>query len=321
MGCWNQTCGLTQIHIRAGEPVLVFPLVESPRDSLCYSTPYWTPFPIPFASEYNDYGGGENSSGLGLEMILSFLQKNLVEVEVGENEYHDIAVKRENFEEDNFWEAIHEQRLKMNSYGKEKNVGFVMIKQSIVDYLIEHEEFSHYEGYDENGSKYTKYKFADILTGLEVVLDKLFGVDDSDDLGEDVPEELRSKLKFLMRYRMLERVASDIYETDEHNWAASWLRYGVGSHLGYSGFSSTIVEDKLSEYIEADDREGARVLMTQYLTMQFIDSFLMGTRKFWSPQAGAGSQNSDQGGYRLLSAAIIHVLDEEKAQWDAEDYD
>jgi len=314
MGCWNQTCGLTQIHIRAGEPVLVFPLIESNRDSLCYSTPYWTPFPIPFASEYNDYGGGENSSGLGLDMILHFLQKNLAEIEQGENKYHDIAVKREGFDEDKFWEAIHEMRLKVNVYNKEKEIGFVMIKQSVVDYLIEHEQFSQYEGYDEKGSKYTKYKFADILTSLEVVLDKLFVVEEED---SDVPEELREKLKFLMRYNALERISSDIVDADKHNWAAQWLRYGIGSHLGYSGFSSSIVENKLFKYVEAGDREGARELMVQFFTMKFIDSFMMGTRKFWSPQAGAGSQNNDQSGYRLLMGAMAHVLDEEKAERDA----
>lgn len=25
MGCWNQTCGLTQLYIRAGEEVIVVP--------------------------------------------------------------------------------------------------------------------------------------------------------------------------------------------------------------------------------------------------------------------------------------------------------
>lgn len=316
MGCWNQTCGLTQIHIRAGEKVMVFPLVESHRDSMCYSTPFWTPFPIPFASEYNDYGGGENSSGLGLDMIIECLQKKLVEIEQGENKYHDIAVKREGFDEDKFWEAIHEMRLKIQSYNNaEKEVGFVMIKQSIVDYLIEHEEFSHYEGYDENGSKYTKYKFADILTTLEVVLDKLFATEDD----PSVPEELRSKLKFLMRYRALERVANEVHDADKYNWAADWLRFGGHSHLSYGAFSSSIVTEALGEYIEAGDREGARELLTQYLTMQFIDSFMMSTRKFWSPQAGAGSQNDSQGGYRLLAAAMIEVLDVEKAERDSWD--
>ena len=315
MGCWNQTCGLTQIHIRAGEPVLVFPLVEAHRDSLCYSTPYWTPFPIPFASEYNDYGGGENSSGLGLDMIISCLQEKLVEIEQGENQYHDIAVKREGFDEDKFWEAIHEMRLKIHSYNNaEKEVGFVMIKQSVVDYLIEHEVFERYEGYDEKGSKYTKYKFADILTTLEVVLDKLFSVNEIEDEGID--EELRGKLKFLMRYRALERIANEVHEADKNNWAADWLRFGGHSHLSYGAFSSSVMTEALDAYVEAGDREGARELLTQYLIMQFIDSFMMSTRKFWSPQAGAGSQSDSPDGYRLLAAAMTKVLDDEKAERD-----
>lgn len=314
MGCWNQTCGLTQIHIRASEEVMVFPLVESHRDSLCYSTPFWTPFPVPFMSEYNDYGAGENSSGMGLEMILTFLRKKLVEIDVGENKYHDIAVHREGFDEDKFWSAIHEQRLKIDTYQSQKEIGFVMIKKSVIDYLIEHEEFARYDGYDaESGSKYTKYKFADVLSTLEQIIDKMFSEDEED---SDLPEEVRAKLRHLKRYRLLEQVAGDIKDKDKNCWAAQWLGYGAGSHLSYSGFSSSIVESKLVDYIDAGDRDNARELLTQYLTMQFVDSFLMSTRKFWSPQAGAGSQNDDPDGYRLLAAAMVHVLDAEKAERD-----
>lgn len=314
MGCWNQTCGLTQIHIRAGEKVVVFPLVESDRDSLCYSTPFWTPFPVPFVSEYNDYGAGENSSGIGLELVLNFIREKLVEIEVGENKRHDIAVHREGFDEDKFWSAIHKRRLTINTYQSQKEIGFVMIKKSVLDYLIEHEEFAHYDGYEAGvGSKYTKYKFADVLSTLERIVDKLFSEDDE---YSDLPEEVRIKLRHLKRYRILEQVAGEIKDSDKNCWAAQWLGYGARSHLNYGGFSSNIVESKLVDFIEAGNRDGARELLTQYLTMQFVDSFLMSTRKFWSPQAGAGSQDNDPDGYRLLAAAMTHVLDIEEAEQD-----
>lgn len=316
MGCWNQTCGLTQIHILAGEKVMVFPLVKSEADSLCYSTPFWTPFPVPFSSEYDDYGAGENSTGLGLDMVIEFLRGKLVELEVGKNKFHDIAVKRDCFDEQLFWNAIHEQRLAINTYNGDKEVRMVMIKQSIIDYLIEHNEFSLYEGYDANGSKYTKYKFADIVASLDGLLDELFVKETN--LPDGISEELRAKFERLMSYKMLEQAAEAAVNKDEHNWAGRWLQFS-GSHLSYGSFSSHLIESRLTELVEANDREGARELLIQHLVMRFVDSFIMSVRKFWSPQAGAGSQNASQDGYRLLAKAMTHVLDEEKARWDAED--
>ena len=44
MGCWNQTCGLSQLHIRHGQDVMVVALVKNNGyDSLCYTTPFWAP--------------------------------------------------------------------------------------------------------------------------------------------------------------------------------------------------------------------------------------------------------------------------------------
>lgn len=326
MGCWNQTCGITQLHITAGEKVMVFPLVQSPQDNLCYTTPHWTPFAIPFTSHYNDYGAGEDSSGPGLNAILKFLKENLVEVEQGKNRFHDIPVKREDFDEEKFWEAIHEQRLSVKThYGDQYQVGMVMIKHSIVEYILEHQVYSHYEGYDrESGtSKYTKYKFADVLASAEPILDKLFDHEDLDleDLDEEQAQRAIKQYRALKRYRALEQAATAVSESDERNWAANWLRHGCPSHLRYSAFSSLAIDDALLHCVDTLDRDTAREILALFLTTVAIDEFLMETRKFWSPQAGAGSQNSSHSGYRLLMSAMSKALDDEKAEWDDEDDD
>ncbi len=46
---------------------------------------------LPFLSEYNDYGGGENSHK-NIRYILDGLKQQLVEMPEGENQYHDISV-------------------------------------------------------------------------------------------------------------------------------------------------------------------------------------------------------------------------------------
>jgi hypothetical protein len=54
MGCWNGTCGLSGLPIFHGTEMYVFPIVESYRDSFCYSTALYRPSVLPFRAEYND---------------------------------------------------------------------------------------------------------------------------------------------------------------------------------------------------------------------------------------------------------------------------
>ena len=60
MGCWNKTCGLSNLYIKAGQEAYVFPLVKRSQDGeRCYSHAFWKPMLLPFVTEYNDYGGGK----------------------------------------------------------------------------------------------------------------------------------------------------------------------------------------------------------------------------------------------------------------------
>lgn len=115
MGCWNGTCGLTNLPIVHGDEMYVFPIVESYRNSFCYSTALYRPSVLPFRAEYDDYGSGEKCGGVGLELLMEGIKHNLVEMEVGENQYHDIAVKREGFNVDTFFEVCHKKRLRFQN--------------------------------------------------------------------------------------------------------------------------------------------------------------------------------------------------------------
>lgn len=68
MGCWNKTCGLSNLHITSGQKVTVFLLEKNlVATDRTYTTSFYHPALTPFYSEYNDYGGGENSSGVWYE--------------------------------------------------------------------------------------------------------------------------------------------------------------------------------------------------------------------------------------------------------------
>lgn len=67
MGCWNKTCGLTQLPIYAGDKVITFIIIEAPYaenlTSPCYENSFWNVIPLPIYGEYNDYGWMEEDDG------------------------------------------------------------------------------------------------------------------------------------------------------------------------------------------------------------------------------------------------------------------
>jgi hypothetical protein len=300
MGCWNQTCGLTQLHIRAGDEVMVFAIVKALKvTDLCYTTPFYSPIMMPFYAKYDDYGGGEECSGLGLKIVMDAIKQRLVDIPQGPNQYHDIPVKKESFDVDVFFEACHERRLFVEHYTKTRqHVDFVMFRKDVIDYLMENRVLEQYVGNGQGtsgwGNNYVKYKFADVVKGLPECVDQLMSVKDS-------PLGLWEPLRQLRELKSANHAASWLENSD--NYRYSNLMH-VNEHITH--LITRKANDKLVEYL------------TEYLKAQFIDGFMSSTRKHWIPQTGAGSQQQEHGPYRLLMSAMGHALDKEKAEWESE---
>ncbi len=307
MGCWNQTCGLSQLHIRANQDVVVLALVKNNGvDSLCYTTPFYAPVMMPFYAKYNDYGGAEDCTGIGVDLVMNAIKEQLVELPVGPNEFHDIAVKREGFDTDVFFEAVHEDRLfiKGRFDRQRQHVGFVMIHKAVFDHVIENRVVERYVGAN-NGTtgwdnSYIHITFADVAKDIETCVEHLF----------------ESCKKDLFRFDPLRglRTLNEGKEKAQVNTAAQWL-----AHDEYRYSSLVRPSLMVCDYVEANDREGLKGMLTEYLKAMWIDGFMMETRKFWSPQAGAGSQQQEPDGYLLLIDAMKSVLDAEKREYE-EDY-
>lgn len=297
MGCWNKTCGLSNLAIHEGEPVMVFTLVQNNDISdFCYSTALYSPVLLPFYSHYNDYGAGERSSGVGLPLIIDGLKERLIEQEQGENQYHDIPVKRDTFDEDKYWEAIHERRLKVGHYnGGIRDVQFVMFHKRVVDHILENYVMQQFVKRGDN-YEYVDYKFADILASLPPVIEALMKSRDADSFRWFRPLEM-----------MMDEDLKD-------NLAADYLRYSDTYRYSNLIDINVLIHELVKQ--NADDLL-AHVLI-DHLTAKFIDGFMMSTRKVWIPGCHEGSQSSEDDAYRALMAAMTKVLDEDKAKYDYE---
>lgn len=162
MGCWNQTCAITNLPILHGDAVVGLILVESSHNALSLSK-YHTIMPFYFEGEYDDYGGVEKETGKMIPVLMSALSKKVVEVTPKE-EYvrSDIKVSREDFDFDMFITSSERGKLFVNLtsiFNKEKKqvkVDHVQIHKSAFDDIIERYSFKYYD-YELRESKITNF--------------------------------------------------------------------------------------------------------------------------------------------------------------------
>jgi hypothetical protein len=304
MGCWNKTCGLSNLHITAGTPVYVFVLEKNKSYDHCYSTSLFSPLLLPFESVYDDYGGGEDSSGPALDYIMNMIKKDLVEMEVGENQYHDIEVKREGFTPEKFFEAVHEDRLSIQGRRAEPTqLYFTMMRKDIVDDILANRTIEDYVGDGKGtcgyGNNYVKYKFADIVADIRPLLN------DAMEIVSNIDKELLS----LKMFSGLDYM----FDQDYENKVLKWMR---GDSYRYS----RIVDMKqvISKGLEigtVDSINKVAALLEEYLKGIYIDGFMHSARKTWIPGGHEGSQSMSGGALRLLGAATVRALDREKVEW------
>lgn len=306
MGCWNKTCGLSNLFINSGTPVYVFVLERNQKiDSLCYSTPFYSPLLLPFNSEYDDYGGGESNSGPALPVIMNAIKDQLVEFDLGENEYHDIAVKRADFDDELFFKAIHEDRLKVKRHpaGVPTDLNFVMFRKDIVDNILDNWIREEYVG-DGKGNtgynnNYIMVTFRDIIADLPEYLDLL-------------EEKINESDDGALSLRFFGGLA-ELFKYGEPNKVGKWMRGD-----GYRYSKVLRMDDVIIELMQEGKRKEAQDLLIENLKARYIDGFMHATRRVWLPGAHEGSQDQEHHGYRVMNAAIAEVLDKQKAQFEEE---
>ena len=305
MGCWNKTCGLSNLHITAGTPVYVFVLERNKTYDQCYSTGLFSPLLLPFESVYDDYGGGEDSSGVALPFVMKGLKDELVEMELGENEYHDIAVKKEGFNDKLFFEACHEDRMQIRGRfdAEPTQVYFTMMRKDVVDVILETRKIEEYVGDGKGthgwGNNYVYVTFSDIVASVRPLLEQLL-----EDMSKTENEFIRSMIfESMHKYR-------DQFE------AAKWLS---GDSHRYSRIVD--IRQVASRALEIGTLESVnrlQELLVEYLKGVYIDSFMHATRKSWIPGGHEGSQSTSGGALKLLGKVISDVVDKERADWLAE---
>lgn len=333
MGCWNGTCGLSGLPIINGEEIYVFPIVESYRDSFCYSTALYRPSVVPFRAKYNDYGGGEECNGPALNLLIDGIRKQLVEMEVGKNQFHDIAVKREGFDVDMFFDACHEKRLRflnpLRGYENQpqtRDVFFTMVRKDVVDRLWNEWKFDMYIGTDgiaPKGFERDKYYIKNITyTKLAELIPEYMEQEATSQLSPIRMKQLERYNDENIRKEMeLFYREDNMFKSFDDHILSRTFRHSLGGSYsdGYNNIGD-IKDEILKKYFDGD-KEAAYELLREVMITVMINDFMNHTRRIWLPPMHQGSQSECYAEYRLMNKITEDVMTarEKEYGWDEED--
>lgn len=278
MGCWNKTCGLTGLPIHAGTPVYVFVLIGQPGS---YSGEYWTPVHTPFYAEYDDYGGGENNTGITLPYVLNELSNKCIDKSVL-------------FDIDSFYESIRNETLKVLSWDeKPTQVAFTMMHKSIVDDILDKFVIKKYVG-EGNGNcgydnAYISHTYADFVKDIPGLLESLKSENEELDYKWAFNDTLRSLAKKHISAIYFQRniEASDMASTIEYIW--DWKQGNIPD--------LDIIP-----------------LLSELLKGIILDRFLISVRKTWAPGGYEGCQHDAIEGYEVLCNSMLTHIDQRKKE-------
>ena len=299
--------------IQAGTEVWVFPIEEAPTGDRCYSNALWNPLLFPLHSEYNDYGGGENThQDVAYSYLMDVLQEIMVEHEVGENQYHDIAVKRDDLGEELFFEAVHEGRLQISGvFSKSTDVDFVMVRKDVVDEIIQTYQMREYIGWNDEDQTaiYQNYTFSDVFAQIpEIVKHIEFKQQQAKKNGTDI------LFKHFSPGEFVNTVCEDLHDkTKNHIWKVTGNMFRVGRDLGNL---STRMSDLFFNTLAHGNTDTLEAILERLLTGSVVSKYMNEIRGIWVPACHEGSQAADWDAYKHLAGLLNTVADRELAEYD-----
>lgn len=308
MGSWSGSCAISNLHINVGDDIVVFALVknECERNRFVYNDTLYSFCPLPFYATYNDYGTGTGEHGPAFEPFMKLLSSQLIEYEVGENPYHDIEVTRDAFDAELLWDANHEGRLAIQSYGgKSQAVEMIMVHRRIYDAILS--QSHRYMTKNNDGEYgYFYYTFQDVAATVPALVDKIIA--ELDSLNSE-PDVIKKVLKSYM-------ISDSVFKYDRDDRLMAYLASGNHRLALIPDYKNYLVD-----FTAKNGREATIGLITEFLKGLFINEFVSDTRKLWVPPSGSGSQQQDHAPYLVLIQAMRETLDAEREKWDCDDED
>jgi hypothetical protein len=319
MGCWNETCAITQMPIHVGDPVVLVFLTKVDRhaenhNGFCNVNDIWTPKFLPVFGEYDDYGGLEEiQENWNTEYIVDSLKSELMTVRLSTPAKHtspdpdDLHAEREDLDLASFGlsdvlEQIHSNKVWVPGVQKTLPVGWCMMHRWVWDHMTRILE----RDWRPNITLDTVVAHGEAY--YDAMLMRHAQVRESSE---------GSALGMLLKYSRRALV----------NWENSFHVFGEsGSQLDNYGTLTGIrnYDEVLWKLAEAgtpvQDAQVQQVLRALAELLVFLNN-MRGLRKFWSPQAGKGSQNTSDEAHLTLHELCVLKIKERMREYEEQDDD
>lgn len=313
MGCFNGTCGVSNLPIISGDQIaLLFLVSNSAPDNdagHCHSNDMWSPSFFPLYGEYNDYGSIENYKNDWITKdILARVKAHVIEKEAGENEYHDLEVKADTINTmEDLLELIYKSRIEIKQWHTElfpnpHRFGFMMVHRDIYDFMST-------DGEDWLGAP---IKVFDTIT-----------------LGNETYNQLLELLKTGGKEtRELMRCGLVKFPEEKERRRTNPLRDMLDDYGRESDLSALYSPIKIRDYrrrllqkaindVQVGDKE-VQTIITEYCKFTMFDANMNNLRRSYTIQSGAGSQSTSYERYKALHVMMEKHIDTQLEKWDSE---
>jgi hypothetical protein len=180
MGSFNTTCRISNLIIEPGDKCKLIlirnNLGNDGADSgdAVYIDTSWSPITLPLDVTYEDYGNfsiiDTDMNKLILDDFQDRLRHQMVELDQGDNEYHDIKVNRDNVKWADIMSYIGERRLFTHKEGH--YISFFAVNDEVYNHIIDTCDFSNW---------FRISSREDMTTKLHDAIEKFIEDEDEDD--------------------------------------------------------------------------------------------------------------------------------------------
>jgi hypothetical protein len=311
MGCWNDTCFVTNLPVFAGDPVEVLFLRYSPvgDNNYCDPNDNWTPYKFTFSGEYDDYGGVENCKGVALPLLVEAIQENLVEMPAMMTEYGNLeiysSVKAEGLTIGKILDYESDGRLKVYEYEDSRS----KLAQRLDDTrtcTLKHVVI-HKKVYDMIANKFE------------------FELPASFDIGKPIyDEDYAPKSVFIRDIMDLYRPFVEDRESRAATYVSDLIIQRFGTNAPYFPRLNRIVEaakenDRL-DYLKSlgegyfgDILRQDKKVFENAVKMFIFNTFMINGRRSYSIPSGAGSQNDSTSAQSMVADMIKYQITQREA--------
>lgn len=273
MGCWNATCGISQLPIMHRDPIRLFLLgrgtsvTHDGRGGFCYPTGLWSPIGLPFVGTYDDYGGIEDPKQVAEELSKKVLAEYGIK---------DTSKK--------FLDEVERGKISLSQFGKVAPIGQVLVREDVWQATL---GVTLSSWRNRVITRQTQHDEARVWVDKVVEL-RATGQEDAWHLDTEVEQF--------------------IYKRKEGSWFLRSL-YNSSESSPYFGLYRVFLSMRLVRgEITPDD---AHAILCEIADVYHVNGVLDGTRRAWGPQSGAGSQDvgwETHAGFSRMVAGIADTL-------------